>query len=341
MEEKFVSICIPSYNRPETLLRLLNSIDCDEKWNVEIVICEDKSPKRELIAKCVEEYKRNCKYTINYYENEDNLGYDGNIRNLVKKATGEYVIFMGDDDVFIPSQLDNFLKFLNDNRSVGYVLRSYKNKYANGVEENYIYYDSNKFFEPGVESYIELFRKSVFISGFTFKRALALDTLTDKLDGTLLYQLYIEAEICINHRSCYYSTPFTMAYEEDNGFFFGNSKAEKGLYKPNEHTVSGELNFISSWFKVTEYIDKKYNINSTEAVKRDMSKYSFPMLALVMENPNGRRDIKEYYKELKKMGFDCTKYFTFYYYALLLFGVKNCKAVIILIKKICGRTPRL
>ena len=340
MDEVFVSICIPSYNRPYTLLRLLNSIDCDEKWNIEIVICEDNSPKREEISKNVHKYN-DSKYSVYYYENEFNLGYDKNLNNLIRRANGKFIIFMGDDDLFIPGELDKYLDFLDKNDDLGYVLRSYKNIYKNGTEEKYIYYDGNKFFEPGFGAYVELFRKSVFISGFTFKRELILDTLTDLFDGTLLYQLYIQAEICMNHKSGYYSVPFTMAYEENNGFFFGSSETEKDLYKPNEHTVLGEINFISSYFKITEFMDKKYNINSTDFVKRDLSKYSFPLLALVRENPNGREDMKLYYKELKKLGLDCTPFLRFYYMSLRIFGTRNCRMAIRMIKKIMGKTPRL
>ena len=39
---------------------------------------------------------------LRYYENEVNLRYDTNIRNLVEKATGEFCFFMGNDDVMCP-----------------------------------------------------------------------------------------------------------------------------------------------------------------------------------------------------------------------------------------------
>lgn len=41
-----ISICIPSYNRPQELARLLDSIDSNYSENVEVLICEDKSPKK-------------------------------------------------------------------------------------------------------------------------------------------------------------------------------------------------------------------------------------------------------------------------------------------------------
>ena len=40
----FISICIPAYNRPKALIRLLNSIDINQQYKkiIEIVIVEDK-----------------------------------------------------------------------------------------------------------------------------------------------------------------------------------------------------------------------------------------------------------------------------------------------------------
>lgn len=99
---KLVSICIPSYNRPVELRRLLESIDAKKhKDDIEIVICEDKSPNRPKIGEQVREFMSKSDYNVVYHENEENLGYDRNLKNLIRRASGEYIIFMGDDDLFI------------------------------------------------------------------------------------------------------------------------------------------------------------------------------------------------------------------------------------------------
>jgi glycosyltransferase involved in cell wall biosynthesis len=338
MNKYFLSICIPSYNRPDELYRLLKSIDCRFNTDIQIVICEDKSPKRLEVRNKVEEYKTTSIYDVKYIENEINKGYDGNIRSVIEAADGEYIVLMGDDDLFISGKLDLLVSFLKGHSDIGYVLRSYRNNYINGDIEYYRYYDEHKFFEPGYNAYVELYRKSVFVSGFTFKRELVKNIQTDEFDGTLLYQLYIQAEICMNYPSAYFNEPLTEAYEGGD-FYFGSSEAEKELYVPNKHTVKGEVHFISSFFKITKYMDAKYGIKSTEAILKDMSKYSFPMLALISEN--GRRDLTDYYRELEKMGFGCTRYFKFYYLAISFFGAKFCKNGIRMIKKILGKTPQL
>ncbi|NDB19550.1 MAG: glycosyltransferase [Proteobacteria bacterium] len=71
----FISICIPSYNRPREIQRLLESVDCDPS-EVEIVVCEDFSPRREEIRQKINLFKSTSRYRVNYLENPENLGYD-------------------------------------------------------------------------------------------------------------------------------------------------------------------------------------------------------------------------------------------------------------------------
>lgn len=338
MSDKLISICIPSYNRPKELIRLLNSIDSSFPDKIQIVITEDYSPKRNEIRTEVKKYCSTTRYEVKYIENDVNKGYDKNVRSFITSADGKYIVLMGDDDCFIPHKLDLLIRFLEENNDIAFVLRSYRNNYMNGDVEYYRYYKGNKFFAPGEESYIELFRRCVFVSGFTFQRKLAIDTMTDRFDGSLLYQLYIQAELCLNYKSAYFDEPITEAFEGGE-FYFGSSETEKKYYTPNKHTVEGETKFISNFFSISEFIDRKYALNSTSKIKKEMSKYSFPMLALMSEN--GKKELRRYYNELKIMGFGCTKYFKLYYICIWLFGADKCKFVIRKIKIILKKTPKL
>ncbi|MFM7357617.1 MAG: glycosyltransferase family 2 protein, partial [Sediminibacterium sp.] len=90
-----LSICIPSYNRPESILQLLQSIDANPDM-IEIVIAEDAAPLRDMVRSNVKQFKDTSNYNIHYHENQQNLGYDANIRNLIGLANGDFVLFMGD-----------------------------------------------------------------------------------------------------------------------------------------------------------------------------------------------------------------------------------------------------
>lgn len=335
---KKISICIPSYNRPYELKRLLDSIDTKNSEKVEVIICEDKSPKRNQINEIVETFRNGTDLSVKYYENEVNLGYDKNLKEIISKASGDFIVFMGDDDTFIPNAFDKLLGFLEDNNNLGYVLKSHQYIFKNRSVEKFRYFDGNQFFKAGESTYIELFRKSVFISGFTINRNYIQDLLVDDFDGTLLFQLYLLAEVSMNHDCAYFDTPLTQALEEGIPFF-GNSESEKDLYTPGTITIENSLNFLKGFFKITSFIDSKYNLKSTNKIKIDMSKYFYPSLAIQREK--GLKEFFRYVKELNKIGFNCTIYYYIYIILLVLFGKKNSDNVIVILKKILGKTPKL
>jgi len=338
MKNRLISICIPSYNRPTELYRLLQSIDSLQSEKIEIIICEDRSPKRTEIGEVVRKFISQTSYKVEYFENEINLGYDNNLKELISKATGDFIVFMGDDDTFIPNALDKLMNFLDTNNFLGYVLKSHQHIFKDGRVEKFRYFEENQFFKAGESTYIELFRKSVFISGFTINRNYIQNLLVDDFDGTLLFQLYLLAEVSMNHDCAYFDTPLTQALEEGIPFF-GNSESEKGLYTPGTITIENSLNFLKGFFKITSFIDSKYKLNSTEKIKTDMSKYFYPSLAIQREK--GLKEFFRYVKELNKIGFNITVYYYIYIMALVLFGKKNCDSTIVFLKRILGKTPKL
>lgn len=337
MSEMILSICIPSYNRPEELSLLLQSIDI-QREDVEIVIREDASPRRLDIRKVVDEYKSNTRYSVNYIENEKNCGYDKNLRSVAQSATGKWIIFMGDDDRFVQHALDGYVAFLERHEDLGYVLRRYRNRFADGSEEDYRYDQKNVFFEPGQKTIIELYRRSLFISGFTFKRECFNDYECSDYDGSLLFQLYILAVICNKCRSCYCDILITEAYE--GGIpYFGVSESEKNLYTSGSNSIEGSLRFMSNVKTLSESIDQKLEISITNRVMDSYSKYSYGFLH--EHRGEGIKKYKEYVKGLRKLGFDRTYHFNVYYIALLVMGKKTCQKIIRAIKRVKGSTPKL
>jgi abequosyltransferase len=335
MQKQFlISICIPSYNRPNELKRLLESIDTNHINSVQIVICEDKAPKRLEVRAVVNDFQAVSLYNVKYVENEENCGHGKNLRECIRHADGEYIVYMGDDDMFIPKKFDQFYEFVQYHTDYGYILRSHASLSTGGSKPEYFrYYSSDKTFAPGLDAYVDFFQKSTSMSGFTIKRDLVKDITIDTLDKTLLFQLYMMAEVCLNYPSAYCNTPFV--YVVSNGTsFFGKNEKEKGLYKP-ETLVTTNVNFIKSFFTVSKYIDNKYKINSTCLIQYNISKYSYPILAY--SRKTGIKNFKKQCKQYREIGLDDSKYFNFYYYMLLFFGEKFNSAVIRFIKKIFGR----
>lgn len=340
MSESFISICIPAYNRPDKLYWLLKTIDVSNTEEIEVVVSDDFSPKREEIKNVIEKFRTEAKYKIVYHQNEKNLGYDGNLKETVKAASGKWIIFMGDDDEFIPKALDKLVKFLKGNDELNYVLRYYEVIHNNGEIEQFRYYKGNKFFESGEATYEELFRKSVFISGFTIKREPILPYLVSDFDGGALIQIYWVAEIVLKHRSAYFDEPITRHVEDKNY----RAKElmideESGDLVARKADLKRSLNFLSGFTKITKFIDEKYDFNSTRRIIIDLSKYSYPNLSI--HRREGLRIFWEYIRGLNKLGFNITPYYYLYVFFLIIFGKKFCDYGITSLKKIIGNTPHL
>jgi abequosyltransferase len=337
----FLSICIPSYNRPQQLYNLIMSIDCDP-LEVEIIISEDNSPKQLHVRKIVDRLKKSSSYKIHYHENIVNLGFDGNIRNLVTLAKGQYLIFMGDDDLFISRSLNKYIYFLKNNTEKKYVLRSYNTMHEDGKIERFRYMEKETSLPPGEETVGWLFKRSVSIAGFTIDREQALKHSTNKLDGTLLYQVYLMSQVCLQYDSIYCDIPVVYAVQSfrDNKPMFGNSEAEKSRYTPGSVTQQNSINFTASYFEVAKYLDRLHDTHIGDFLKIDLSKYSYPFLSI--QRKNGIFPFLKYSKRLEKeLGFGCTIYFYVYKWSLVFLGEKICDKIIILIKNILGFTPNL
>ncbi len=338
----FLSICIPSYNRPNQLLKLLNSIYVEDYREIEIIICEDNSPRRNDIISAVNSFNEKTKITCKLYLNVINLGYDENLKELIKKANGEYIMYMGDDDVFQEGSLVKYVKFLKKNSHLGYILRRYTVRHNNGINEEFIYYNSDQYFEPGINAFNSLFRKSVFISGFCFKRSYVLSFYeTSYFKGTLLYQLFLCAKLVLTYPSAYCNIPLTIMDENERGVpEFGSSINESNKYTPGKISVQNSINFIKSFLIITRHIDSEFGFNSTSIFLKDLSKYSYPVLSI--QRDNGFQRFIEYNRQLKKeVNINNSIYYYIYFYSLIFLGKKNCDSIIIKIKKIFGKTPNL
>lgn len=342
MSQKLISICIPTYNRPLELKRLLESIDTSKYDDVDIVISENCSLKQKETREVVEEFKSHSKYDVYYYENERNLGYDKNIRALVHRSKGIFSMFFSDDDMFMPGAMDKFVDFVSKHRDCGYILRSYRNYDSRGNYQDFRYYSSDREFPAGNDSAIELFDKSVFLSGFTIKTEPAQKFVTDELDGSLLYQLYLLLEVCRRYPSAYSRILISKSVPISGGIhYFGECEEEKDSYDTGKMTGQNNLNFLRWYTKVIDYVGKKYGDDTGHKIRYNMSKYSYINLVQELRSNPSKEEYKEYCRQFEEMGFNASKYYYFYKTVLAIFGWKFCNMCIAFLKKIIGHRPKL
>ena len=120
-----LTIGITSYNRVNELERCLRSIDTKYDDDIEVLVSEDCSPLHSEIERMVLNLNAELIYDIRFCSNENNLGYDRNLGEIIKKAQGHFVLLMSCDDMLYPNQLDNIINVLKNNQKCGLLYLSY------------------------------------------------------------------------------------------------------------------------------------------------------------------------------------------------------------------------
>ena len=336
---KLFSVCIPAYNRARHLRGLLDSIFAQDFGDFEIIICEDMSPERAKIAAIVQEYQSRYPEVIRYFENRENLGYDGNIRNLVHKASGEFCFFMGNDDVMCSGALENAASVIRRHPSVGLVLKSYGwlDETPEKVNQEIRWFNEEKEIPGGIPAIRFAFRRSCVISGYIVDRDTANDAATSKFDGTLYYQMHLTANVLISKTAV--CTPKVLILCRGNEPpDFGHSSKEEGKFVPGRYTPQARLNMVGGALSIIRDLKETRGIDVVDDVIRDYANYFYPYIKDQLTLP--LRDYYRLYRGYGRMGF--AKYPLFHLYFVLgyLLGEKRFDALTAVIRKFLGRSPR-
>jgi glycosyltransferase involved in cell wall biosynthesis len=111
-----LSILIPTYNRAQKLIRMLENIETeiarsDAANFLEVIVSDNASPDETKIA--VEEFIPNG-YKIRYFRQDVNVGFDRNIKFLYEQAKGDYVWYVSDDDILLPGAMQEVVNGLKE-----------------------------------------------------------------------------------------------------------------------------------------------------------------------------------------------------------------------------------
>lgn len=335
-----ISVCIPAYNRAEVLRPLLESVLTQDFADFEVVVCEDASPERAAIRAVVEALPGAWRARVRYFENPSNLGYDGNLRNVIEKAAGEYCLLMGNDDLMCTGALARVAAGLAAHPGTGVVLRTYASfdGTPDRINQVFRYFEGERIFEPGASTIAAFFRRSVVLPGLVLHRADALQYATADFDGTLLYQLYLVGRILAAKRGL--SLPEILTLYRNGGVpYFGNSEAERGKFVPGTITPDASLHFMASMLRIAAAVEERTGLPVYRPIVRDLSNYSYPFISIQAHQP--RRVFGRYAWRLGRLGFGRYPLFHLYLLSLLTLGPARVEALIRIIKKRLGRTPLL
>jgi glycosyltransferase involved in cell wall biosynthesis len=97
MEDKLVSVIIPTYNRAEMLREAIKSVLCQTYDNFELLILDNCSPDHTPDVVALFSDSR-----IKYVRHQCNIGAMANWTYGVQWAQGKYLSILGDDDKYFP-----------------------------------------------------------------------------------------------------------------------------------------------------------------------------------------------------------------------------------------------
>lgn len=135
----FISICIPTYNQPFYLKRVIDSIFIQTYSNYEIIISDDSD--NDDVENLIKGYKLTFPdKRITYIRNSPSLGTPDNWNESMIKASGEWVKIMHHDDCFVDNcSLQKFVDLTSENNDIDFVFSgSYFINSKNQKVENFI-----------------------------------------------------------------------------------------------------------------------------------------------------------------------------------------------------------
>ena len=257
IENKKVSIIIPTYNNEKTIERCINSLLKQSYDNFEILVINDGSTDQTL--KILQQFKKNKKITI---LNQVNKGVSVARNFGIKKSTGEYLSFVDADDFVEEKFLQDLITGMK--KGVDLSIIGLKHIYPTIPEKQRTetYYEGEfsssevldfLFFEHGPKGYLpnKLWKRDVILKNNIF-----LDPTLNVLEDTLFTVKYL-----LNSKNVIIKNNKDYNYvHEGETLTSGMSFTQKNPYYIQTYQM-----MIKSVNQIIDLVSKKGNKDNEEA----------------------------------------------------------------------------
>lgn len=106
-----VSVVIPTYKRPDFLVRSIESVLNQTYPNVEAIVVDDNNPDTQARTRTediMKQFRDNSRVT--YIKHEKNKNGSTARNTGARASNGEFVAFLDDDDEYTPNRIESMLK---------------------------------------------------------------------------------------------------------------------------------------------------------------------------------------------------------------------------------------
>jgi len=117
-----VSVVIPTYKRSDTLLRAVNSVLAQSYKKIEVLVVDDNVPGDEYSKEVEKKIDQLSSEKVQLVKQLQHVNGAKARNEGIKKAIGEYVAFLDDDDFWLPSKIERQVEVLKScDKKVGAV----------------------------------------------------------------------------------------------------------------------------------------------------------------------------------------------------------------------------
>lgn len=102
-----VSVIIPTYKRPQTLIRTIESVLQQTYKNIEVLVVDDNDPaweSRKMTENLMQKYIANER--VKYIKHDKNINGSAARNTGFKNSSGDYIMFLDDDDEYFPRKVE-------------------------------------------------------------------------------------------------------------------------------------------------------------------------------------------------------------------------------------------
>lgn len=218
----FLSICIPTYNRINKTLLLVNSILEYDDVDIEVVVLDNcSSDNTERVLGNIKDNR------FRYIRNKHAVGGMQNILSSLTQGNGEYVMLCLDKDRILPEKISEFIIRL---KRIDVI--------AGHCSLNNNIYGEDIIYEEGLESVLKFAYKSehpsgLFINKNILKKTKVIENLISKDSTFAFLPELVKAEIAIYGKTSRINMPLVYTetldecemeishtYKDDNIYFF-------------------------------------------------------------------------------------------------------------------------
>ena len=216
-----ISVCMATYNGQKYIKEQIDSILCQLSDEDELVISDDHSTDRT--QEIVESYEDK---RIMFYPNELQKGVAHNFENSLIKSKGDIIFFADQDDVWLPTKVDELKAFLIEG---GYDVVTgncaLTDSNLNIIKESYYTKES-----PIDRSAWGNFKKDLWLGAcMAFRREILKEVLPipKKMPA---HDLWIAIYAQLYFRCGYYPKVLQLYRRHDNTVSFAGEKSTNSLY---------------------------------------------------------------------------------------------------------------